>query len=121
VANPDFKQEEYIFHCDFWNLNDLIDIQPRNATYFYSHGDPFSEEGLIDYKRMMEWVKSFKLNFKQFHASGHAPRDDLKKIVEAISPEIIIPIHSESPEKYKEIIDIPLILPARGHSITLGQ
>ncbi len=121
VANSDFKQEEYIFHCDFWNLTDLIDIQPQNATYFYSHGDPFSESGLIDYKRMMEWVKFFKLDFRQFHASGHAPRDDLKDIVEEISPEMLIPIHSESPEKYKEIVDIPLILPTRGHTITLGQ
>jgi len=121
IDNPDFNHGEYIFHCDFWNLTDLIDIQPIGATYFYSHGDPFSEEGLIDFNRMMEWVKAFKLEFHQFHASGHAPRKDLKHIVEKIAPEILIPIHSENPEGYKEIIDIPLILPSRGHSLNLNQ
>ena len=121
IDHPDFKQNEYVFHCDFWNLTDLIDIQPKGATYFYSHGDPFSEEGLIDYNRMMEWVKAFKFDFRQFHASGHAPRNDLRYIVNEISPEILIPIHSEHPAKYKEIVDIPLILPSRGHSINLGK
>ncbi|PWI48235.1 hypothetical protein CEE45_07965 [Candidatus Heimdallarchaeota archaeon B3_Heim] len=121
VDNPNFAQEEYIFHCDFWNLTDLIDIKPKSATYFYSHGDPFSEEGLIDYKRMMKWVEAFKLDFHQFHASGHAPRKDLKHIVEEIAPEILIPIHSEHPEKYKDIVDIPLILPSRGRSLNLGH
>ncbi len=121
INDPGFEHQKYIFHCDFWNLTDLIDIQPKNATYFYSHGDPFSEEGIIDYNRMMEWVKAFKFDFRQFHASGHAPRKDLQHIVEEIAPEILIPIHSENPEKYKEIVDIPLILPSRGHSINLSQ
>ncbi|MHA1236054.1 MAG: MBL fold metallo-hydrolase [Candidatus Hodarchaeales archaeon] len=121
ISSPDFNQEEYIFHCDFWNFTDLIDIQPKDASYFYSHGDPFSEEGVIDFNRMKEWVKKFKLEFYQFHASGHAPQSELKRIVETISPEVVIPIHSEEPEKYKNLIDIPIMLPSKGHRITLGN
>jgi ribonuclease J len=120
VSSPDFHQEEYIFHCDFWNFTDLIDIKPKNASYFYSHGDPFSEEGVIDFNRMMEWVKKFELKFYQFHASGHAPQSELKRIVEEISPDVVIPIHSEEPEKYKDLVDIPIILPSKGLRITLG-
>ena len=120
IDSPDFPQDEYIFHCDFWNFNDLIDIQPRSAAYFYSHGDPFSEEGVIDYKRMKEWVRAFKLDFHQFHASGHAPREDLKRIINQIAPEILIPIHSEQPEKYLDLVDIPLTLPSRGKTIKVS-
>ena len=121
VCSPDFNQEEYIFHCDFWNFTDLIDIQPQEASYFYSHGDPFSEEGMIDFKRMKEWIRKFKLKFYQFHASGHAPQSELKRIVEEIAPEVIIPIHSEEPEKFKELTDLPIILPSKNHKIALKK
>ncbi len=119
IESPNFDQTEYIFHCDFWNLTDLIDIIPKDATYFYSHGEPFNDEGEIDFKRMQEWIRFFDLDFKQYHASGHAPRSDLKRIIDSISPELLIPIHSEHPEMYKEIADIPLLLPARGRSMSV--
>ncbi len=121
VESPAFNQSEYVFHCDFWNLTDLIDIQPSPniSTYFYSHGEPFNEEGMIDYNRMMEWIRHFHLEFKQYHASGHAPRSDLKQIVEEINPELLIPIHTEYPEKYQEIVDVPILLPKRGRKISI--
>ena len=119
ISFPDFDQTEYVFHCDFWNLTDLIDVKPKTSTFFYSHGEPFSDEGEIDFNRMKEWIKYFNLDFKQYHASGHAPRNDLKKIVDSISPELLIPIHSEHPEMYKEIVDIPILLPSRGRSIAV--
>ncbi|MHA1968415.1 MAG: MBL fold metallo-hydrolase, partial [Candidatus Hodarchaeales archaeon] len=117
VSTPDFDQTEYIFHCDFWNLTDLIDVTPKDATLFYSHGEPFTDEGEIDFRRMQEWVTHFNLDFKQYHASGHAPRSDLKQIVDSITPELLIPIHSEHPEMYKEVVDVPILLPTRGRSI----
>jgi ribonuclease J len=117
VNSPNFDQTEYIFHCDFWNLTDLIDVNPKDSTFLYSHGDPFTDEGEIDFKRMHEWINYFNLDFKQYHASGHAPRSDLKRIVDSISPELLIPIHSEHPEMYKEVVDVPILLPTRGRSI----
>ncbi|MFX0173387.1 MAG: MBL fold metallo-hydrolase [Candidatus Hodarchaeota archaeon] len=120
VESPRFDQTEYIFHCEFWNLTDLIDIQPQStSTYFYSHGDPFDEEGIIDFNRLQEWINHFHLIFKQYHASGHAPQRDLKQIANAISPELLIPIHSEQPEMYKELVDVPVLLPKRGKMISI--
>ncbi|MHA1330595.1 MAG: MBL fold metallo-hydrolase [Candidatus Hodarchaeales archaeon] len=114
ITDQKFDQTEYVFQCDFWNLTDLIDIQPdSSSTYIYSHGDPFDVETEIDYNRMMNWIKHFNLNILQLHASGHAPKLDLKKIVEEISPEIIIPIHTEHPEKYNSLTDIPVLLPVK--------
>ncbi|MHA1971767.1 MAG: MBL fold metallo-hydrolase [Candidatus Hodarchaeales archaeon] len=114
ITEPTFDQTEYVFQCDFWNLTDLIDIQPEtSSTYVYSHGDPFDDEGQIDYNRMMNWINHFQLKIVQFHASGHAPKLDLKHIVEEISPEIIIPIHTEHPEGYNSLTDIPVLLPVK--------
>ncbi|MFX1504984.1 MAG: MBL fold metallo-hydrolase [Promethearchaeota archaeon] len=121
VESPDFDQTEYIFHCEFWNLTDLIDIQPhpKKSTYFYSHGEPFDEEGAIDFRRLQEWINHFQLEFKQYHASGHAPRSDLKSIIEEIQPQLVIPIHTEHPELFQEIIDIPILLATRGKEILI--
>lgn len=121
VKSSDFDQTEYIFHCEFWNLTDLIDIQPhpKKSTYFYSHGEPFDEEGAIDFRRLQEWIDHFQLDFKQYHASGHAPRSDLKSIIEKIQPQLVIPIHTEHPETFQEIVDIPVLLAARGREISV--
>lgn len=120
IDSPDFDQRDYVFQCDFWNLTDLIDIKPEsNSTFFYSHGDPFDEEGMIEMKRLMEWIEHFCLDFRQYHASGHAPQRDLINIVNEISPKIVIPIHSETPEMYKNLVDIPVLIPQRGQQIKI--
>ncbi|UCE12594.1 MAG: hypothetical protein JSV04_10405, partial [Candidatus Heimdallarchaeota archaeon] len=119
IFESDFKQADYVFHCDFWNFTDLIDIQPEQSTFLYSHGDPFDEKGMIDYNTMQEWIRHFHLDFKQYHASGHAPRRDLKRIVEEIDPRLVIPIHTEHPEMYREIVDVPILLPTQGRTISV--
>lgn len=117
IPESDFDQREYVFHCDFWNFTDLIDIQPKQSTFLYSHGDPVDLPGMIDYNTMQEWIRHFHMDFKQYHASGHAPRRDLKKIVEEIDPELMIPIHTEHPEMYREIVDVPILLPTQGRAM----
>jgi ribonuclease J len=37
-----------------------------------------------------------------YHASGHASPEELLNIVEETDPEIIIPVHTEHPEFFKE-------------------
>ncbi len=120
VEKNNFDQSTAVFHCDFWNLPDLIDIKPKqHSTYLYSHGDPFDIEGELDFNRMMEWINHYNLKFKQYHASGHASQYDLIKIVNKIEPDLVIPIHSEQPELYEDLIEIPVLLPKKYHNIHL--
>ena len=51
------------------------------------------------------WMKHFKLNFHKAHCSGHASKSDIKEIVKAINPKILIPIHTENAEEFKKIHD----------------
>ena len=37
-----------------------------------------------------------------YHASGHASASELLRIVEEISPEIVLPVHTEKPEFFVE-------------------
>lgn len=42
-----------------------------------------------------------KMKFYAIHTSGHASIETLKKVVEKLKPESIIPIHTFYPDKYK--------------------
>ncbi|MBQ8886858.1 MAG: hypothetical protein IJY61_04070 [Candidatus Gastranaerophilales bacterium] len=43
------------------------------------------------------------------HTSDHATTKCLQTFVEKIKPNVIIPIHTESKAKYKELFNLPII------------
>jgi len=54
------------------------------------------------------------------HASGHACGPDLLEIARQIKPELLIPVHSESPGFYIDQVsnrDITVMLPTAGGAI----
>jgi ribonuclease J len=44
------------------------------------------------------------------HTSGHASPSDLKRLVQAMNPVVIVPIHTEAPERFAEVVGGPVIL-----------
>lgn len=38
------------------------------------------------------------------HTSGHASTDDLKRLVDALDPDVVVPIHTEHPESYSPAV-----------------
>ena len=119
-------------------MNELPSIDPKEGSlYVYSSSEPHDEEQEIDFRRLHGWLEHF--GFKGFglpvekgkdwvipegerglHASGHACGPDLLKIAGEIKPEVLIPIHSESPDFYFEHLsrsDIKVTLPSPGETI----
>lgn len=41
--------------------------------------------------------------WKSLHTSGHACKNDIRKIISLVNPKIIIPIHTDSPDNIKDI------------------
>ena len=50
------------------------------------------------------------VNFIYAHTSGHAVLGDLKRFASALSPKMLIPIHTEYPGEYKEHFDNVIVL-----------
>ncbi len=50
--------------------------------------------------RVAEFCKRHDIAFSTAHASGHAPASDLKRLVEAMSPARVVPIHTDSGDQY---------------------
>ena len=38
------------------------------------------------------------------HASGHVSKDDLAQFIEMVDPDIVIPVHTDTPEKLRRIL-----------------
>ena len=71
------------------------------AAWIYSMWPGYFEKSR-SLKRLKKYFESHGMNYKILHTSGHAKLSDLKKLVNALTPEMIIPIHSFHAEKFLE-------------------
>lgn len=124
--------EGYILCFSFFDINDLVDIEPKEATYIYSSSEAFNEEMEMDLKRLRNWLDHFHIRFvgdpddpsaeKRLHASGHASGRDIIDLVRRIRPQVIIPVHTVKPKRFSYELrgDIRVRLPKKGRPIELG-
>lgn len=113
-------QKKYLVVTGFNKLMELVYIQPKDADYIYSTSESFLEgEENKDQRRVLDnWLNHFGITLHKAHCSGHAGKSDLKLAIEAINPEILIPIHTRNAEEFKKIHDHVVIV-KRGETIEL--
>jgi len=71
------------------------------ATYIYSQWEGYWERG--SYNKVKEWLTKHSIPKHSIHTSGHASPTDLKKLVAALNPRKVVPIHSFMPERYSDL------------------
>ena len=97
-------QQKVVFYCDSWSLGDLVDVKPvKDSLYIYSLCEPFTEEMEIDHKRLLNWIKHFKLDYMEAHVHGHISGNDLRWILKEVKPEKVLPVHTERMDIFKKI------------------
>jgi ribonuclease J len=64
-----------------------------------NHSDYFGAD------RMAEFRNDPEINFVYAHTSGHAPLKDLQSLATALSPNILVPIHTEYGEEFGKCFD----------------
>jgi ribonuclease J len=98
---------KYILHLDFYEFNELIDLDPPKDSYYVkAASEPFDEEMIIDEKRLQNWLEKFNLNPPKNepiyeHASGHASGPEILDFVKKVNPKKVIPVHTQNPEIFK--------------------
>jgi ribonuclease J len=96
------RQSQLIFHNDFTQLTELIDILPSPGSLFIrSKSEPFEEDDVQD-EVLKNWISYFKLDFHQAHASGHANMEEVFQMVRDIRPKVVIPVHTEHADLFKK-------------------
>lgn len=93
--------QKYVVSMNMWEINQLIDIRPHDAVWIKSSCEPFSDEMDIDEERKKNWLEHFGIKLFSAHASGHASGDEIRDIIRKISPEHVIPLHTEHPEMFR--------------------
>jgi len=101
-------QNNYIFYCSDYNLQQLIDVKPKEgSTYIRSQTEPFDDEMELKEERVKRWIIHFKLisredQWTHSHVSGHGSGDQIKKVIDESRPKTLIPIHTEHEEYHKK-------------------
>jgi len=124
------NQENYILCFSFYDMPHLLDIMPDGGTYIYSSSEAFGEEQVFSFLRLWNWLQHFGFEVygfkvdrygrpifeKGFHSSGHISREELRKVIEEIDPDCVIPVHTEKPELFKWAFGEKTILLKNGES-----
>jgi len=119
--------EEYILCFSFFDLKHLLDVKRKGGVYVYSSSEAFSEEQALDFRRLNAWLNFFELTpygfamvgtdsalrprfTKGYHASGHASRTEIERVIDEIDPDVIIPVHTEDPSWFEKTFEKTMLL-----------
>jgi ribonuclease J len=115
TVRPDYvsaHQNEVIAAMGYYDVTELIDLKPKEGSiYIKSASEVINEEQEFDMKRLKTWLDHFGMEYHHFHASGHAPQDDLVRIMGESNARKIIPIHTEHPGMFGSLVDKPIEMP----------
>ncbi|MCS5696956.1 exonuclease [Desulfofundulus thermocisternus] len=130
------NQGDYVLCFSYYDLHELIDIQPGSGSYIYSSSEAFNEEMHMDLDRLRNWIKHFNLQLvgdpgdrqgrgrePGFHASGHIHGAGLIELVETVKPKVLIPIHSEDRSFFERHFTgkVKLLFPSPGERVELDR
>ena len=119
---------EYIVCFSFFDIAELIDIDPTQGCWIYSSSEPHDEEQLFELERLKHWLTRFNLEPvgltegpSRYHSSGHISGTEMQALIREISPRQVIPVHTVHPERFVELVgrDVSVRLPEVGVPLSL--
>ncbi|MBC7228604.1 MAG: MBL fold metallo-hydrolase [Thermoflexales bacterium] len=134
---------DYILACSLWDMADLLDLEyllekRPGGVYIYSNSKAYDEEQKIDLARLWNWIEHFGMRpvglrrdsrtgevdvEPGYHASGHASGPELIQFVREVRPRLLIPVHTECPQRWQEELEgtgIPVAIPSYAQPVQLG-
>jgi ribonuclease J len=115
-------QSDYLLSLGYWDVQELCDLRPsRGSLYVHSSAEAFNEEMSWSQERLARWLDLAGMDSAHIHASGHAPQEDLFRIVERLAPRHVYPIHTEHAERYVQRFGDTVSLVENGQGVTLTR
>ncbi|MFH1736527.1 MAG: ribonuclease J, partial [Actinomycetota bacterium] len=133
---------KHIIAFSFFDLPQMLDVKVPGGIYIYSTCEAFNEDMMADVWRLSHWLEHLRLRpvgfcievdekdpqkskivfTRGYHASGHVSQHELAELFSRVKPGAVIPIHTEHPEMFSELIPAGtrLILPEQGVPISLS-
>lgn len=101
-------QKDYIFYCNDYHLQWLIDVRPvEGSSYIRSQTEPFDDEMEFKEEKVKRWFAHFGMissedDWQHTHVSGHGSGDQIKRVIEGSKAKKLVPIHTEHEEYHKK-------------------
>ena len=103
----------YCLQLGFQSLPLLIDLQPPPGSLWIQSGGspmgPFDPSMVV----LEAWVARFGMELRTISSSGHSRPEDIARMVSAVRPKLVLPVHSSAPETLV-VPGIPAFLPEAG-------
>jgi hypothetical protein len=143
---------DFILAFSLLDLADLLDLEylqrrapggGSNGVYIFSNSPAYDDEQNVDLVRLWHWTRRLGLKLiglrpvagprgdvariesePGYHASGHAGGDELVNFVKTAHPQTLIPIHTNIPEKWGNLLagtGIQVTLPEYGKPIIVSE
>jgi ribonuclease J len=110
ISNEELKNRQDLIILIRENM--LFDVEKRmnyiDGGLIYSKWEGYKETDKT--KSFIDFFNKNNLKTESIHTSGHADVLTIKEFVNNIAPKNIIPVHTETPEKYKELFGNKTIL-----------
>jgi ribonuclease J len=87
---------------DLENINGI-----EGGNFIYSMWEGYLQKSAT--MKFVDYLTNRKFILHKIHTSGHADTKTLKKMVEAIKPKNIVPIHTFEGDKYKDIFNETIV------------
>jgi ribonuclease J len=117
------RQCNAVLSMSFYDLEELVEIQPRAGSCFVlSASEPFNEEMEIDFERLVNWLGRYGLPQYHVHVSGHIMPLQLKAILKEVKAAKIFPVHTENAElfaRFMQNLKSQVILTEKGKNYSL--
>jgi ribonuclease J len=135
------NMDKFVLAFSFWDIKELLSLEPYGGVYIYSTCEAFSEEMEIDVWRLGNWLTKFEMEtvgvkflklgdspsdceiefVPGYHASGHISSRELSDFIDYVQPGAVIPIHTLHPEMFDEMLGgrHKVIIPEIGKPIPL--
>ena len=124
---------DFVLCLSYYDLHELIDLDPAGGTTLYSSTEAFNEEMELDATKLLPWIHRFDftlhgnplapehaIQHDPLHVGGHARSEELLEIIEIIRPRFLLPVHTEGFDFFEQHFgtspDIRLIRPVVGSS-----
>ncbi|MDA4136567.1 MAG: MBL fold metallo-hydrolase [Thaumarchaeota archaeon] len=115
------NEKDVLLHLDQWCLPELIDIRPeKGGTYIHATTEAFNEEGEQDEQVIRNWVEHYGFSYHQIHASGHAPMERVRDLVNRVGAKRVVPVHTERADLFSSLTKCRVTLPRKGTAITIA-
>jgi len=82
-------------------ISDLKKINFTGGNFIYSMWSGYQKEPAM--ARLLNFARERDMEYHYIHTSGHAPLQTLKKLVDALQPKEVIPIHTFYPDEYQAL------------------